>query len=66
MPQEIRVINLAFINSIINLLAIYEVYLFPVKNALKYLIEFGVVSKLYILAAAIYIIVHILFRRYPF
>ena len=65
MPQEVRVVSLAFINSIVNLLVIYEVYLFPVKDALKYLIGFGVVSRLYALAAAIYITAYILFRRYP-
>ncbi|KXH31928.1 hypothetical protein CSIM01_02480 [Colletotrichum simmondsii] len=46
MPNETRAISLAFVNAMGNLAQIYGAYLFPSKDAPKYLMGFGVISGL--------------------
>lgn len=65
MRQEARAVSLAFINSLACLSGIYGAYLFPSKDAPKYLMGFGVVSGLGAVAVIIYAAAHVLFRKYP-
>ncbi|KAI1618835.1 major facilitator superfamily domain-containing protein [Exophiala viscosa] len=65
MRPETRGVGMAFINSLANFAGIYGAYLFPSKDAPKYLVGFGVVSGMCALGATTYAISHILFRRYP-
>lgn len=65
MPQEVRAVSLAWVNTLGNLSQIYGAYLFPEEDAPKYLMGFGVISGLGALCATIYAAAHVLIRRYP-
>lgn len=65
MQPETRGVSLAFVNAIANLSQIYGAYLFPSKDAPKYLMGFGVISGLCAVGAGIYVAAHVGIRRYP-
>lgn len=64
MEPETRAVALALINAMGNLAQIYGAYLFPSDNAPKYLIGFGTISGLLGFGVAVYLVMHILVRRY--
>jgi hypothetical protein len=63
---ETRAISLAVINGMGNLAQIYGSYLFPDKDAPKYLTGFGTYAGLLAFGAAVYTGAWVLFRRSPF
>lgn len=63
MPQETRGVSLALINALGNLAQIYGAYLFPSKDAPKYLLGFGVISGMCAFGVVTYVVCHVLFRR---
>lgn len=63
MPNETRAISLAFVNAMGNLAQIYGAYLFPSKDAPKYLMGFGVISGLCFTGVVSYIALHVFLRR---
>lgn len=65
MPQETRAVSLALVNALGNLAQIYGAYLFPTKDAPKYLLGFGVVAGMCVFGICVYITAHIVVRRYP-
>ena len=65
MPQEVRAVSLAFINSLANLSGIYGAYIFPAKDAPKYIPGFTTVACCLAGAVAIYGSAQVLFRKYP-
>ena len=66
LDPETRAISLAFVNALGNLAQIYGAYLFPARDAPKYLRGFGVYAGLLALGAGIYIAAFFLLRRSPF
>lgn len=66
MPQEVRAVSLATINSLANLAGIYGAYLFPSKDSPKYLMGFGVVAGICALGVVCYTAGQVLFRKYPY
>ncbi|EMD01017.1 hypothetical protein BAUCODRAFT_61784 [Baudoinia panamericana UAMH 10762] len=64
MPQETRAVSLALVNALGNLAQIYGAYLFPTKDAPKYLLGFGVISGMCAFGIIMYIAAHILLRKY--
>ncbi|KAJ9155240.1 MFS general substrate transporter [Pleurostoma richardsiae] len=65
MPQEVRGVSLAFINALASLAGIYGAYIFPSKDAPKYIPGFTTVSCCLAGAVAIYASAQVLFRKYP-
>jgi hypothetical protein len=65
MPQETRAVSLAFVNAMGNLAQIYGAYLFPSKDAPKYLLGFGVISGMCGFGIVVYIVAHVLIRTWP-
>lgn len=63
MPPETRAIALAFINAMGNFAQIYGSYLFPSKDAPKYLMGFGVISGLCFTGVVSYLVIHFVLRR---
>lgn len=63
MPAETRAIALALVNAMGNLAQIYGSYLFPSKDAPKYLKGFGVISGLLGVGIATYIVMNIMVKR---
>lgn len=63
---ETRAISLALINGFGNLAQIYGSYLFPDKDAPKYLVGFGTYAGLLAFGAGIYAIAWWGFRKSPF
>lgn len=63
--KEVRAITLAFVNAMGNLAQIYGAYLFPSKDAPKYLMGFGVISGLCFTGVLAYIALHIVLRKWP-
>ncbi|EXF77741.1 hypothetical protein CFIO01_03062 [Colletotrichum fioriniae PJ7] len=63
MPNETRAISLAFVNAMGNLAQIYGAYLFPSKDAPKYLMGFGVISGLCFTGVVSYVALHVFLRR---
>ncbi|CAI0647413.1 unnamed protein product [Colletotrichum noveboracense] len=64
MDAEVRAIALALMNALGNLAQIYGAYLFPTDDAPKYLMGFGVISGMLGFGTVIYVIMHILVRRW--
>lgn len=64
MPQEVRAISLAWVNAMGNLAQIYGAYLFPSHDAPKYLLGFGVISGMCAFGVVVYVIAHVVIRRY--
>ena len=64
MPNEVRAISLAIVNSTGNLAQIYGAYLFPSRDAPKYLVGFGVISGMCLTGVVSYIVLQILLKRY--
>ncbi|KAF4882010.1 MFS transporter prlL [Colletotrichum fructicola] len=64
MDAEVRAIALALMNALGNLAQIYGAYLFPTDDAPKYLMGFGVISGMLGFGTIVYIIMHILVRRW--
>ncbi|KAI8282144.1 hypothetical protein K4K60_003722 [Colletotrichum sp. SAR11_57] len=64
MDAEVRAIALALMNALGNLAQIYGAYLFPTDDAPKYLMGFGVISGMLGFGTVVYIIMHILVRRW--
>ncbi|KAK3672512.1 hypothetical protein LTR78_007562 [Recurvomyces mirabilis] len=64
MPQEVRAVSLALVNALGNLAQIYGAYLFPSKDAPKYLLGFGVISGMCAFGIGVYILIHVLLRKY--
>lgn len=65
MPQEVRGVSLAFINSLASLSGIYGAYIFPSKDSPKYIPGFVTVSCCLAGAVGIYGSAQVLFRKYP-
>ncbi|EXJ83583.1 hypothetical protein A1O1_07206 [Capronia coronata CBS 617.96] len=65
MPQEVRAVSLAFVNTLASLSGIYGAYLWPAADSPKYLMGFGVISGLCAVGAGIYASAHFLIRRFP-
>ncbi|KAF2489687.1 MFS general substrate transporter [Lophium mytilinum] len=65
MPQEVRAVSLAFVNAMGNLAQIYGAYLFPKEDAPKYLLGFGVISGMCAFGVGVYVVSHVVIRRYP-
>lgn len=65
MRQETRAVSLAFLNGLANISQIYGAYLFPAKDAPKYLMGFAVISALCALCVLLYSLAHLLIRKYP-
>lgn len=63
---ETRAISLAVMNGMGNLAQIYGSYLFPDKDAPKYLVGFGTYAGLLVFGAGIYMSAWWLFGRSPF
>ena len=59
MDVEVRAIALALMNAFGNLSQIYGAYLFPLEDAPKYLVGFGVISSMLGFGVFIYIIIYI-------
>ncbi|GKT65599.1 hypothetical protein ColTof4_03637 [Colletotrichum tofieldiae] len=64
MDAEVRAIALALMNALGNLAQIYGAYLFPGDDAPKYLLGFGVISGMLGLGVIVYVVMHIMVRRY--
>ncbi|KAI8262653.1 MFS transporter prlL [Colletotrichum sp. SAR11_239] len=64
MDAEVRAIALALMNALGNLAQIYGAYLFPTDDAPKYLMGFGVISGMLGFGTVVYVIMHILVRRW--
>ncbi|KAF6803372.1 putative vitamin H transporter [Colletotrichum sojae] len=64
MDAEVRAIALALMNALGNLAQIYGAYLFPTGDAPKYLLGFGVISGMLGFGTVVYVIMHILVRRW--
>jgi MFS family permease len=64
MDAEVRAIALAVMNGMGNLAQIYGAYLFPSVDAPKYLKGFGVISGMLGFGVFVYIVLHILVRRW--
>ncbi|PPJ55828.1 hypothetical protein CBER1_01610 [Cercospora berteroae] len=64
MPQEVRAVALAMVNALGNLAQIYGAYLFPSKDAPKYLLGFGVISGMCAFGVLTYALAHVLLRKY--
>jgi MFS family permease len=63
MEPEVRAIALALVNAMGNLAQIYGAYLFPTKDAPKYLMGFGVISGMLGFGTVVYVLMHIAVRR---
>jgi hypothetical protein len=63
MEPEVRAIALALVNAMGNLAQIYGAYLFPLKDAPKYLMGFGVISGMLGFGAIVYVGMHVALRR---
>ena len=63
LKPEVRAIALAIVNAMGNLAQIYGAYLFPSKDAPKYLMGFGVISGMLGFGAIVYVVMHVLTRR---
>lgn len=63
MDTEVRGIALALMNGMGNLAQIYGAYLFPSKDAPKYLMGFGVISGMLGVGVCVYVTMHTLVRR---
>ncbi|PIB01301.1 putative tartrate transporter [Cercospora beticola] len=63
-PQEVRAVALAMVNALGNLAQIYGAYLFPSKDAPKYLLGFGVISGMCAFGVLTYALAHVLLRKY--
>lgn len=63
---ETRAISLAIVNGMGNLAQIYGSYLFPDRDAPKYLTGFGTYAGLLAFGAGVYAVAFVLFRRSPF
>ncbi|KAI8307932.1 hypothetical protein K4K59_010496 [Colletotrichum sp. SAR11_240] len=64
MDAEVRAIALALMNALGNLAQIYGAYLFPTDDAPKYPMGFGVISGMLGFGTVVYVIMHILVRRW--
>ncbi|KAL0933915.1 vitamin H transporter [Colletotrichum truncatum] len=64
MDTEVRAIALALMNALGNLAQIYGAYLFPTDDAPKYLMGFGVISGMLGFGTVVYVVMHILVRRW--
>ncbi|KAM5352997.1 hypothetical protein ACJ41O_005719 [Fusarium nematophilum] len=64
MDAEVRAIALALMNALGNLAQIYGAYLFPSDQAPKYLMGFGVISGMLGFGVCVYVVMHILVRRW--
>ncbi|KAI8314319.1 MFS transporter prlL [Colletotrichum sp. SAR11_59] len=64
MDAEVRAIALALMNALGNLAQIYGACLFPTDDAPKYLMGFGVISGMLGFGTVVYVIMHILVRRW--
>ncbi|KAJ0159046.1 putative transporter [Colletotrichum tanaceti] len=64
MDAEVRAIALALMNALGNLAQIYGAYLFPENDAPKYLLGFGVISGMLGLGVVVYLVMHVMVRRY--
>ena len=64
--SETRAISLAVVNGMGNLAQVYGSYLFPDKDATKYLVGFGTYAGLLLFGGAVYSSAFELFRRSPF
>ncbi|KAI9799877.1 MAG: hypothetical protein M1833_003799 [Piccolia ochrophora] len=65
MRQETRAVSLAFVNAMGNLAQIYGAYLFPMEDSPKYLMGFSVISAMCAFGVCVYLLIHILTRKYP-
>ncbi|KAF2267737.1 MFS general substrate transporter [Lojkania enalia] len=63
---ETRAISLAIVNGMGNLAQIYGSYLFPDRDAPKYLVGFGTYAGLLFFGAMIYLSAFLLFKKLPF
>ncbi|KAF2729839.1 pantothenate transporter liz1 [Polyplosphaeria fusca] len=63
---ETRAISLAIVNGMGNLAQIYGSYLFPDRDAPKFLKGFGTYAGLLALGGGVYACAYVLFRRSPF
>jgi len=63
MEPETRAVALAIMNAMGNLAQIYGAYLFPSKDAPKYLLGFGVISGMLGFGVCVYICMHVYTRR---
>ncbi|WQF86566.1 Putative major facilitator superfamily, MFS transporter superfamily [Colletotrichum destructivum] len=64
MDAEVRAIALALMNALGNLAQIYGAYLFPEGDAPKYLLGFGVISGMLGLGVVVYLVMHVMVRKY--
>ncbi|KAH7367110.1 nicotinamide mononucleotide permease [Plectosphaerella cucumerina] len=63
MPDEVRGISLAFVNAMGNLAQIYGAYLFPYKDAPKYIMGFAVISAMCLTGVVAYVSLFFILRR---
>lgn len=64
MPQETRAVSLALVNAFGNFAQIYGAYLFPSSDSPKYLLGFGVISGMCGFGVVVYLLAHVLLRKY--
>ncbi|KAF9880477.1 vitamin H transporter [Colletotrichum karsti] len=64
MDAEVRAIALALMNALGNLAQIYGAYLFPTDDAPKYLMGFGVISGMLGFGTTVYVVMHVLVKRW--
>lgn len=64
MDAEVRAIALAVMNGLGNLAQIYGAYLFPSGDAPKYLKGFGVISGMLGFGVCVYVVMHVIVRRW--
>ncbi|KAI9835629.1 MAG: hypothetical protein M1838_005268 [Thelocarpon superellum] len=65
MRPEVRAVSLAFVNGMGNLAQIYGAFLFPSSDAPKYLMGFSVISAMCAFGVVMYLLIHVLTRKYP-
>jgi MFS family permease len=63
MPDEVRGISLAFVNAMGNLAQIYGAYLFPYKDAPKYIMGFAIISAMCLTGVVAYVSLFFILRR---
>ncbi|KAJ5749374.1 vitamin H transporter [Penicillium nucicola] len=63
MNPKVRGVSLALVNALGNLAQVYGSYLFPDSDGPKYLMGFAVISAMLALGVAVFILLHIWFRR---
>ena len=64
MEPEVRAVALALVNAMGNLAQIYGAYLFPSSDSPQYYMGFGVISGLLGFGVVVYIVLHILLRKW--